>query len=100
MSDVPGMDDRAMQVLAKRSYKFLLHFRHLMLLVLHWPVPGWRPVIWKGVHVAYYPDRGPASFHEGLPQMKDFPSDAWRHAQAAFYGPVGMASGLVEADGT
>jgi hypothetical protein len=65
------------------SYKTTLQFGKLLLLVAHWPLPGWRYGLWPGIHVPLWPHKGPIA---GItPASQDFPWHDSIEATAAFH---------------
>lgn len=71
--------DEAKKLVAA-SYKISFQFNKLLLVVACWPWPGWKYVVWRGIHVPLWPVRGPVGFYGSDPLQKGFP---WNDAVEA-----------------
>jgi hypothetical protein len=75
---VCGHDLAEIEALCGSTYKISLQLRHLLLLVAWWPHPGWRYVLWRGIHVPLWPRTGPVAWYDS--SASSFP---WRDAVKA-----------------
>lgn len=66
--------------LVAASYKTSFQFKKLLLVVAHWPWPGWRFVLWPGIHVPLWPARGQVAYYPTDPVEEGFP---WNDALLA-----------------
>lgn len=71
--------DEAKKLVAA-SYKISLQLKKLLLVVACWPWPGWKYVIWRGIHVPLWPAGGPVAFYGSDPLQEGFP---WNDSLAA-----------------
>lgn len=64
---VEGLEDEAeesLRPLIQQSYKVVLQFGDLIVMVAWWGHPGWVYIYEKGIHVPMRPIRGPVAFRE------------------------------------
>jgi len=67
------------------SYKISLQLKNLLLLVAYWPDPGWRMIVWRGVHIPLWPVQGPVAWYDDDPIAAGFSWKDSRKAQAEFH---------------
>jgi len=68
------------KALVATSYKISFQLKKLLIVVAWWPHPGWRYVIWRGIHVPLWPPKGPVDYYQNDPVSDGFP---WEDSLAA-----------------
>jgi len=71
--------------LGASAYKMTLQFGKLLLLVANWPHSGYRYGLWKGIHLALWPLRGPVAWYD---LSDEFPWDDSIEAIATFHASL------------
>lgn len=75
------------ELLATQSYKVTLQFGKLMLIIAYLPSSSLRFVLWSGIHVPLWPNRGQIGWYE----KEEFPWDDSIKAIAAFHSGLQVA---------
>jgi len=90
-----GLTDEAIKPVVARSYKIVLQLHKLLLLVGFVPGVDWRLVLWRGVHIPLWPQRGPIGWYDS---DAEFPWYDSLEAVGAFLASLRMVhvSTLVE----
>ena len=71
--------DEAKNLVAS-SYKISLQLKNLLLVIAYWPWPGWKYIVWRGIHVPLWPSSGPVFFYGNDPLEGGF---SWGDSLAA-----------------
>lgn len=71
--------------LMKPTYKISLLLNKLLLLVAYWPWPEWSMILWPGIHIPMWPNKGPSGWYHQDPIPGGFPWDHSLEALTAFH---------------
>ena len=78
------------KTLVKPSCKISLLLNNLLLLVAYWPWSGWRMVLWPGIHIPLWPNKGPVGWYPQDPIPGGFPWGDSLEALTAFHQTFGI----------
>jgi len=78
------------ELLIGPSYKISFQFNKLLLLVAYWPWPDWQMVLWPGIHVPLWPQKGPIGWYREDPISGGFPWFDSLEALVTFHQTLGI----------